>query len=118
MSYKIDTIVSGFTSYPATTLIRSTNCIQHELHAITVRKCRRVFDGRASRAQRFADGHGERRKTSGPTAFAHALGHVVLIDLHRTPRTRSGRREPQLASLLNHQRAFGPITLKPVFVLA
>src|SRR5215213_5361235 len=75
--------------YPAPTFIRSANCIKHELYAVTVLKRRRVFDGRPAGPQRFADRDRERGKTPGPASFAHALSHVILLDLHRTPHSCS-----------------------------
>src|SRR5262249_36876534 len=104
--------------YPATTLIRGTNRIEDELHAVTVFKGRRIFNLGPAAAQCFTDRDGERSETSGPASLAHALGHVVLIDLHRPPRTRSGRRAPQLTRLFNHQRALRAVNLETVLILA
>src|ERR1051325_12006246 len=104
--------------YPAPTFIRSTQCVQHELHAIAVLESRGVFDGCFAGAQRFDNRDRERSETPGPTALAHALGHVVLFHLHRTPRPRAGRRKPELARLFDHHRGLRAVDLEAVLILS
>src|SRR5689334_14455256 len=104
--------------YPALTFIRSTYRIQHELHTIAVFKSRSVFHSCFARPHRFADSDRKRGEAPGPTTLAHALRHVVLVHLHRTPRAGAGRRTPKLAGLLDHQRALRAVDLEPVLMLS
>src|ERR1041384_5459205 len=99
--------------YPAPTFVRSAQCIQHELHSIAVFKSRGIFDGCSARAHDFDDRDCECSEASGPTTGAHSLGHVVLFDLHRTPRARADGRKPELAGFFNHQRALHAVNLEP-----
>src|SRR5688572_16469607 len=79
---------------------------------------RGVFDGGLAEPHGLTDRDGKSSETARPTAFAHTLGHVVLVHLHRPPHTRARRRAPQLACLFDHQCALGTVNLQTVFVLA
>src|SRR5690349_15323365 len=103
--------------HPAAALIRLTQCIEHDLNAITVLETRRVFHRLLTCPQRFDEATRKRSEAARPTTLTHALGHVVLIDLHRTPLPRTGRRTPQLTRLFNHQRALRAVDLDAVFIL-
>src|SRR6185295_13546061 len=103
--------------YPAPTFIRSANCIKHELNSIAIFKSCGVFHSCSAGTQGFANRNGECGKASRPASFAHSLGHVILVHLHRTPCPRAGGRTPELAGFFNHQRAFSAVNLEPVFVL-
>src|SRR5215207_497426 len=104
--------------HPAPTFIRRANGIQNKLNSITIFKCRGIFNDRFSGTHCFHYRDGECRETARPTSFAHTFGRVVLLHLNRPPRSRAGRRKPQLTSLFRHQRAFSAVYLDPVLVLA
>src|SRR6185369_3802864 len=103
--------------HPAAALVRLAQSVEHDLNAIAILETGRVFDRLPAAAQRLDDTARKRGEATRPTTLAHALSHVVLIDLHRTPLPRTSRRTPQLAGLFNHQRALGAVDLEPVFIL-
>src|SRR4026208_2403731 len=104
--------------YPALTLIRLANRIEHELNSITVFKTCGVFNNRPACAHRLTNSDCQRGKTARPTTFTHALGHVVLLYFNRTPHTGAGWRTPQFAGLFNHERALRAVDLHPVLILS
>src|ERR1041385_1032495 len=60
--------------YPAPTFIRSTQCVQHELHSIAVFKSRGIFYGCSSGAHDLDDRACKRSAAPGPTSCAHEIG--------------------------------------------
>src|SRR5215208_1395011 len=71
--------------HPTTALIRLTDCVEDQLHAITILETRSAVHHLPATPQRLDNTARKRRKPARPTALTHPLGHVVLIDLHRTP---------------------------------
>src|SRR5690349_7982252 len=103
--------------HPAAAVVRLAQRIEHDLNAIAIRETRRVFHRLLPCTQRLDDATRKRGEATRPATLAHSLGHVILIDLHRTPLPGTSRRTPQLARLFNHQRALRAVDLEPVFIL-
>src|SRR5258705_6868118 len=87
---------------PAPTLVGSARSVQCELNPVTIFESRRIVDFRTSSTQRINDSSCKSCEAARPTAFAHTGRHVVLVNLHWSPRPRSRRRMPEFPSLLNH----------------
>src|SRR5689334_25397397 len=85
--------------HPAAAFVRFAQRVEHDLNPITILETGRIFNRLLACPQCLDDAARKRSEAARPATLAHPLGHVVLIDLHRTPLSRTSRRTPQLSQI-------------------